>query len=290
MAGDEDLLKDVEGVVMIKSGKERLILWPDSLIRDGDSTIIGTLSSGEDVTRRRRYEQELLKSREQMRRLATELSVSEDQERRRFATFLHDQIGQDLSVLRMMVDELAACRDWEGVKQSVIRIGEIVAHAIAEIRNLTFDLSPPILYELGLVPAIEWIGEKISEEYDLTVDFVEDGQVKVVGPDLAPLLFRSVRELLMNVVKHARASRVRITVSRKDGKILIVVEDDGIGFDVSRLQDWSPPQSFGLFSIHERIPLLGGSLVVESEPGKGTRATLLAALDCENAPQDEKSK
>ncbi len=247
---------------------------------DGQRYLVGF---GLDITERNRAQQQLLASREDLRRLATELSMVEDRERRGFASYLHDQIGQELAVLRMRVDELAVTVDPEQIAQAVVSIRDLIDRTISDTRNLTFDLSPPILYELGLVPAVEWIGERISDQHGLAFSFVDDGQTKVVSLDLGPLLFRAVRELLLNVVKHGHATRVELTISRRDDMVRIVVADNGVGFDTSQLVAQGTSRGFGLYSIRERIAVLGGSLTMNSAPGTGTRATLVAPLQLTEA-------
>lgn len=127
------------------------------------------------------------------------------------------------------------------------------------------------MYELGFESAIEWIGERISEEHDIQVEFVNDKYLKPVDEDIGAFLFRSVNELLINIVKHAKAQKVKITILKRDDFIRIAVVDDGIGFDISAMNDQTWLSSkFGLFSIRERIEGINGSITISSEPGHGT--------------------
>jgi signal transduction histidine kinase len=231
-----------------------------------------------DITERKLAEQELLASREQLRALAAELSSAEERERRQLAAYLHDHIGQALAVLRMKFGALTTVADEGEFAQLIAGIRDLLEQAIGDTTSLTFDLSPPILNELGLVPAIEWVGEKTCGEHGLELEFSDDGEPKPLEDDVAPLLFRSTRELLMNVVKHASAGRVTLSIVREGSSVCVTVEDDGVGLESSR--PFSPPGEggFGLYSIRERTQFIGGRFSIESRPGRGTRACVWMPL------------
>jgi signal transduction histidine kinase len=144
---------------------------------------------------------------------------------------------------------------------------------------LTFDLSPPILYQLGFEAALEWLTEQTSEQYGIMVAFEDDEQEKELSDDIKILLFQAVRELLTNVVKHARAQNAKVSIQRDNSHIRICVEDNGVGFTTSsRDVSKAANEGFGLFSIGERLDHLGGQFEIESKPSHGTRATLVAPL------------
>jgi signal transduction histidine kinase len=153
--------------------------------------------------------------------------------------------------------------------------------AIQDTRNIISDLSSPVISELGLSAALsEWLKVRIGERFGLETEFIDDGEPKPLGEDTRAILFRSVRELLTNVVKHANASRVSVSLQRRDSVIRIIVEDDGTGMaDGRHPEKDSSEGGFGLFSIKERMSDLGGSLKLESHPGRGVRVTLTAPLE-----------
>jgi CheY-like chemotaxis protein len=155
---------------------------------------------------------------------------------------------------------------------------EVVNDALTYTRNLVAELSPPVLHEFGLLAALRWLGEQM-QRYQLQVSVRIDATEDVRLPeDQAVLVFQSVRELLINAVKHAVAKHASLTVEEQDGSMRIVVQDQGVGFDLLAMatQQPSPMSSkFGLFSIRERMNALGGRLELHSAPGEGTRATLI---------------
>jgi signal transduction histidine kinase len=144
-------------------------------------------------------------------------------------------------------------------------------------------MSPPVLYELGFEAAVGWLAKQTRQRFGLDVEFSDDGKAKSLDIDVRVLLFQAVRELLVNVVKHARAGRAKVSVHRGRGRILVSVEDDGVGFDVSSIgvRDYSKG-GFGLFNIRERLTHIGGGMEISSKPGRGTRVTLTAPIDDQN--------
>ncbi len=156
---------------------------------------------------------------------------------------------------------------------------KLIDEAVISTRSLTFELSPPILYELGLEAALEWLTEEMESKHGIHCRFEDSGQPKPLDHDIGVLLFQTVRELLVNVRKHARARNVEVSIKRSGANILIKVEDDGVGFDMKRLcPRGGKPDGFGLFSIRERMRHVGGQVEIKSAPGQGTRVTVTAPL------------
>jgi signal transduction histidine kinase len=145
-----------------------------------------------------------------------------------------------------------------------------------------FELSPPILHELGFAPAAEWLTEQVREQHGLAAFFADDGLDKPLNEDARVLLFRAVQELLMNVVKHADAERVKVTLARVGDDIRVEVSDDGAGFDPDSVAPAAPSRGgFGLFSLRERLGQIGGTLEIDARPGQGTLSTIVAPLNIE---------
>jgi len=256
---------------------DTLVSWKEYYIYKLPSGEI--IAAFDDVTKRKIADQKLLEYQEQLRSLASELSLAEEQERHNIAIGLHDQIGQTLSVLNMKLHSLRESITASDCAEQIDAIQEGLKQVIADTRSLTFELSPPILYELGLEAALEWLGEQFHRQHGLAWQFEDDGRPKPLGKDVKIVLFRSVRELLINVIKHARTDTVRVGVCRINGTIRIEVRDQGIGFDLHETNSRAVKKyGFGLFNIRERLRHLGGNLDIDTRPGHGTRITIVAPL------------
>lgn len=239
-----------------------------------------------DITAHRQANEALRLNAEQLTSLTAELSLAEERERHRIATELHDQVGQTLIFSKMKLDSLSRSLSPESFGDQIRLISKCLDQSIQEIRSLTFQLSPPLLYEVGLEAAVEWLGEEFEQKYGLKVEFLDDGSKKPLDEETRVTLYQMVRELLQNVAKHAKAKSVKISVGKVSGKIEVIVADDGPGFD-SLHNMWrnNKKDGFGLFNIRKRIEYLGGDLTIESEIGRGTSATLL--LPIKNRESDE---
>ncbi|MCM2369461.1 sensor histidine kinase [Aporhodopirellula aestuarii] len=234
-----------------------------------------------EVTERKEAEEILQKHQTRLKALASELTVAEERERRRIAADLHDDVGQTLALARI---QLAFARKSMSSPELGAKLDELsltILKASQDTRHLVYDLSSPSLNELGLDEAIEeWLEEEIGNRYGLKTQIVIQAKPaapeNAVSDDVNALLFRSVRELLINVVKHAKARHVVVTSEHTSNHIKITVADDGDGFDAgSEAFRASSEGGFGLFSIRERMMNLGGSLQIDSEPGKGCHAKLI---------------
>jgi signal transduction histidine kinase/ActR/RegA family two-component response regulator len=224
--------------------------------------------------------QKLVSSQDRLRALATELNLAEQRERKRLATELHDHLAQ---MLVLVLLKLGQSKQGPLVRsQQMIQQAEsLVNESLTYTRNLMAELSLPILREFGLFAALRSLSEQM-QRYSLTVTVHTDSPEDVrLHEDQAVLLFQSVRELLINVAKHAVSKHASIRAEKREACLRIVVEDQGFGFDVLAMTSakTSPLSSqFGLFSIRERMNVMGGRLEFHSAPGAGTRATLILPL------------
>ena len=212
-----------------------------------------------------------------LRRLASEQCLVEARERRAIAEDLHDHLGQSLAFVRARLRQLQGDVVFGGHNTAIEDLLELMDQAIGYTRSLTFELSPPVLYELGLGPALDWLGETFARKHGLRIE-VRDDCRRDLPDDLRVLFFKSARELLHNVVKHASATRVSIELTCRAGHIVLDVTDDGCGFAAASAGALPRDRSFGLFSIDERLRQLGGRLEIRSAPGVGTSVRLEAAL------------
>ena len=255
-------------------------------LRDEQGNPTAVIEISRDITEQKRSEEQLKSYQDQLRSSISQLSLVEEEERRRIATELHDHIGQTLAYCKIKIGEMLNSPPSIDIKGSLDEIRTMIDTAIQYSRSLTFDLSNPMLYELGFEAAVEWLGEKLQKEHGLMVDFKNDRQQKPLDDKTRVILLQAVRELLTNIIKHARARNVTVSIKRNNTAIQIDIKDDGIGFDVSKTDaHLNKTYSFGIFSIRERLQSIKGKLTIESEPGYGTNVTLTAPLhrDRENA-------
>ncbi len=246
------------------------------LIQEGKNT--GRVWSFRNVTEQKKAEGRLLEYQKQLKSLASKLTLTEERERRRIAIGLHDQISQSLAISKIKIEGLLHSDVSEGCDKVLRDVRDWLGKAITNTRSLTFDLSSPILYELGFEKAVAaWLEEEIQRKYNIVTEFSNDQKPKPLEDDVRVLLFRDVRELLINVVKHAHAKTVVVSINKVGKMIRVRVEDDGIGFDPAKFAK-ARKAAFGLFSIRERLEHLGGKFSIDSAPGRGCKVTVLAPL------------
>jgi PAS domain S-box-containing protein len=250
-----------------------------SVVRDVEGQPQFVIAMVEDITAKHQAEEKIVNYQRQLQSLTSELSLIEERERRRLATNLHDHVGLVLTLISLKIDELhemGACTTCEAL---IEEIRKLIGQTIKSIRSLIFELSPPILYDLGLQEAIEWLAEHFSQEHGLKIQVNKDDQPKPLKTEGNVILFQAVRELLLNIVKHAQATYVNIYIQRACNDLRIIVEDNGIGFEINLIDHKHHKiKGFGLFSIYERLEYYGGSMMIKSEKGQGTRITLLMPM------------
>ena len=224
-------------------------------------------------------EERVLERTAQLRRLALELTHVEQRERKRLAGILHDHLQQLLVGARMGVQLLQRQVGDKNVGQSVENVSNLLNESIKVSKSLTVELSPPILHEAGLAAAVNWLGRWMSENHGLTVEVDAKTEIEADKEGVCILLFESIRELLFNVVKHTQVKAAKVSIAETEaGEVRIVVADRGAGFDPERIGGEGAAARFGLFSIRERLGLVGGHADIDSAPGLGTRVTLVAPM------------
>lgn len=239
----------------------------------------------EEIQRSRSMEEELRVRSNQLSRMAAQLTIAEEQERRRITAVLHDNVQQLLVGAKLCVAGMR--RSPERAEQAAAELDQILTQSIDLTRSLTSELSPPVLRQSGFAPALQWLGRWMKERHGLNVELKAARDLQISNENTGILLFQAVRELLFNVVKHARVSNAQVSAECIQDRIRIQVSDTGAGFDPAQL----PAQSdrFGLFSIRERFSSIGGSVQVESAPGQGCRITLLVPERSTPAPMPERA-
>jgi PAS domain S-box-containing protein len=232
----------------------------------------------EDITDRKQVEKKIRTYQEQLRSVASQLSLTEERERRRLATDLHDHVGQILALAQIQLGALRESAAASPLAEPMDEVRRLIEQTIQYTRSLTFELSPPILYDLGFEAAVEWLAELIQSQHGIIIKVQADRSAKPMNDEILVILFQTVRELLVNVIKNNYAKNIRVFIARDDSTLQVKIEDDGLGLGTPPEVSVDDPGGFGFFSIQERLKYLGGHLEVESEQGWGSRVTLRVPL------------
>jgi PAS domain S-box-containing protein len=233
----------------------------------------------QDITVQKQHEREIQADKTQLSALTEELIVTEERQRQQIAAALHDSICQSLAFAKRELSALERSAP-SAMRERLRQARDQVAEAIDQARNLTLELAPSILYTLGLEAAIEDLAEQFDGCHRFACHVRTAQEPSPLSDPVKSMLYRAVRELLVNASKHAQAKNVSIGIEREGSNMRITVEDDGRGFDPRKLKDRSTKEGgFGLFSVQQRLTHVGGRLLIESAEGKGTKATLLAPLN-----------
>lgn len=226
-----------------------------------------------EIEDRKQMEKKLLSAQKKLRAMATEIVMADERSRQHFATDLHDTVVQTMGAAKLRA-QLIQNNIPKKVKTDFAEMQDMLSQSIIQARSIMAEMSPPVLYELGFVPALEWLTEQIKNQHGISIDFRSEG-APLLKHETQVLLFQATRELLMNVIKHAGAQHVAVELQANGSNVKIAVEDDGKG--VNRKQIFSTDVTgggFGLFSIRERLKHFDGNLSLSSKPGQGTKVTM----------------
>lgn len=240
----------------------------------------------QDITEQKmqhhKLEQQVRERTAQLRAMAMELTTIEERERHAIAHELHDGLCQTLAVAKLKLSAIDTRRKvypWGNeLRLKIDTIESLIDDADQAARSLSLQLSPSILHELGLVPALEWLAEEMQRTYGLRVRVHDNGVPKQLDETVRNPLFHATRELLINVAKHAQVGVAELALTLADGQLVVSVTDSGNGFDAGDSAVPSAKGGFGLFSVRERIGFIGGDMQIDSAPGDGTVVVLTVPL------------
>jgi signal transduction histidine kinase len=219
--------------------------------------------------------EQLDRSRGELRKLASELVMSEERERKRIAGVLHDDIAQTLAAARMRLDLLQSIPSDHKDRQTLQEVKNFLVQSIRETRALMTDIGNPLLFDLGLKAACEALATRLMERHPVRIRCDIPDAYKQLDPDVKTILYQVVRELLNNIAKHSQAQNAYVMIYVQDGHFRVQVTDDGVGFDPGALGAPTAEGGYGLYSIRERLIAIDGSLQIESAPGSGTVVTAI---------------
>jgi len=245
-----------------------------SPIRSTRGRIRGAVETLEIITERKKAE-------ENLRYYLQEITKAQEEERKRIARELHDSSAQNLIALLHQLDNLLTDKTKLPVKEAKALWGfyEQIRDTLQEVRRFSRDLRPSVLDDLGLLPALEWVTEDLKNTYWVDVDLKVLGVERRLFPETELLLFRIVQEALRNIAKHAKATMAEVEIKFDENKITVTVSDNGKGFEPPEdLGALTPSGKLGLAGMQERVQLLGGSVKLESKPGKGTKISVEAPV------------
>ena len=228
--------------------------------------------------------EELQDAHERLRAATSQRAMVQEQERRKLAVDLHDGLSQLLTLASMKLAMLRRSTEAEVGERNARELGQLIAEARERSGSVIFQLCPPVLYDVGLAEAAEWLAEDIERRYGLHVTVENDGKRRPLNEETRILLFRSLSELLINVAKHAGTDKASVRLWHEGRFLKITVEDKGVGFRPD-----ARTGGYGLFSTRERLNHLGGTIQIDSVQGGGTRVVLAAPVATEGPVTDTAS-
>jgi signal transduction histidine kinase len=274
MAGDLENLNARD--LSIQQEKTRLsennfrrFLW----VMAGTSLLIGIFIAGLTVWHMRRLERHSGSAQSELRELSHQVVKVQEQERRSISRELHDEVGQMLTGLRMELGNLDGphARQDPAFHQRLLATKRIAEQSLRTVRNLAMFLRPSMLDDLGLSPALRWQAKEFTLRNDVPVELSITGDADSVSDDVRTCVYRVVQEALTNASRHANAKQIKVTIERHSRDVQAVIEDDGIGFDRRKARR----PGLGLLGMEERVREIGGTLDIKSQPGRGTRISIL---------------
>ncbi|MBT0666661.1 PAS domain S-box protein [Geobacter pelophilus] len=270
-------IKDRELDLVCKDGNVITVLLNGSAVYDDNGNFKMCRSTLFDITERKRNERLILSHQEQLKLLADNLFHAEEMERKRISGDLHDMIGQSLILSKIRLKRLSEELEGRSAAALIDEIIKLTDESIQQVRSLIFQISPPLLYEVGLEAAVESLGERFYHEHGLEVNVRTRYASLSLSEGLRVTLYQVLRELLLNVVKHVDARQVSVVFDKSDS-LTITVEDDGNGFNVEDVMSANKGSGYGLFNVRQKIERINGSIIIDSSLGRGTRVLLNVPL------------
>ncbi len=283
--------------IALRNGDKVLLDTVKTPIYGSDNQLIGLVGISRDVTAKKEAElfltqakdtleievlartAELKHAYEELHKISFKLAWAEEKERERIAGELHDQVGQSLLLAKMKVDELADEVSADELRTSAEKAAELIRTSIQDIRSLTFKMRPLLLDSPDIETNLRWLCTSLNEDYNVSINFTGTDTTIPLAHKLRETLCRVVRELLLNVIKHAQTAHAVLSLQTDDRNLTLRVIDQGVGFSYfGAVNKHANVGGYGLLSVRQRIEWIGGTLAVESIPGRGTEVTVVVPL------------
>ena len=267
----------VEQTLYKKNGEPLTCLLSGQLLNIDNRTYL--FQTIVDITKLKQSEEKLMLYQQRLKRLSAEINLAEERERRKIAINLHDHLTQSLAMTKIKLSEIQKEVLSDKITSQLNEVKNYLDESIQNSRKITYELSPPVLYELGLAEAVEWLLKQVEANNKIKTIYKSELGDYFIDNDDRILLFRSINELLNNSIKHSRCNQISVNLYIKEDIVFAEVKDDGIGFEPDKIANKYPAEGgFGLFSIKERLEYLNGSIDISSSPGRGTDIILSLSL------------
>jgi PAS domain S-box-containing protein len=273
-----EVLIHMENAIKTRSGERRLVKWTNTTLRGLNGNVIGVAALGDDITERKKAEEQLRASSDQLRALSERLRSAKEEEGVRIARELHDELGSGLTSLKWSLLGLAKFysgdQSREGQSSAQVKIEEMVGlvdATVNTVRRISSELRPSVLDDLGLVPAIEWHAQQFQEQTGIVCSFDSSVENVELNREQATTVFRVFQEAMTNILRHSRATKVNILIEEEEGEFVLEITDNGRGITEN---DKLGIHSLGLLGMRERANSVGARLDIDGIPGKGTKVVV----------------
>ena len=250
------------------------IVWLETLISTltENGEITSLVSASRDITQWMTDKKKIENYQSSLQKLTREISMIEEKQKKEIAANIHDHLSQSLVISKMRISDLEKKKELKNYYEDLDFIKNHISKALENSRKITYELSPPIIYQLGIIDALDWFADETKEKYKIDFNFTTNTDSIELTEFKSILLFRSIQEAVTNTLKYAKASLITLDVNKTSEKVTVTLVDNGKGFDTKILNDnISSKSGFGLFAVKERIRNLSGKLDISSEIGVGTK-------------------
>ncbi|MDP5105946.1 MAG: PAS domain-containing protein, partial [Polaribacter sp.] len=245
-----------------------------------DNEISYYVTSAREITQWILAKQEIQEYQTSLQKLTTEITLIEEKQKKEIASNIHDHLSQSLVISKMRINAMKKNARFKEIDQDLLFIETHISEALENSRKITYELSPPVLYHLGIIEALNWLLDDVETTHKISCSFYSNVNSVKLGDVKSILLYRSIQEVIKNTIKYAKATLITLDINKKEKGIHILISDDGVGFDTAVLKNLHTRSGsgFGLFTVQERIQNIKGKFKIESEINTGTTVKIFIPL------------